>query len=81
MSQLYWRQSQYDYLDEVIQAIVDGQDIDNLVAEMSSHQIKATFRALEDPYSHLNWGQIYRPHYWVQFKEVISRVRPELTLP
>lgn len=80
MSQPYWRQSQYDYLHEVIQAIDDGQNIENLVAEMSTHQIKETFRALEDPYSHLNWGQIYCPHYWAQFKEAISKVRPKLIL-
>ena len=47
----YWRNSKLDYLDSVVDAIDDQDELIKLVNLMNKIQMQAIFKEFEDPYS------------------------------
>ena len=76
----YWKPSKLDFLYDCAGVIDDPIKLQQVIAQMSDRQIRATFNEFEDPYSDFNIGGEYSSFYWERFKNAVYKQRPKLAL-
>ena len=76
----YWRNSKLDYLDSVVDAIDDQNELIKLANLMNKIQIQAIFKDFEDPYSMFNFHREYTDYYWVRWKRAVKIAQPDILL-